>query len=196
MFVGPCFGRYDKAPVSIDLNRAVIPDQATRRGQLANRAVDAQRVRDVPQREVGVERLEIHLVGDIGISHDRVQLRGERQRSISLGIEQRLLAQAVTCEHEPPPPAVPHGKAEHPMQIVDELGPLLLVEVDDHLGVRARWRTCALDVRGPSEARGSCRSRRSVRPSPCRPRCEMGWSPVTRSITRRRWIPRPIPGAR
>ena len=62
-----------------------------------------------------------------------------------------------------------------------------------HLGVASGSRTCGRGPRARPAARGSCRSRRSGRRPPIRPRCRSAGRPVSRSITRRRWMPRPTP---
>jgi hypothetical protein len=48
-----------------------------------------------------------------------------------------LDAVAVAREHEPAPPRVPDRDREHPAQPLGEAGPVLLVQVDERLGVAA-----------------------------------------------------------
>ena len=68
----------------------------------------------------------------------RLQLRGEGEVARAVAVVQRLDPEAIAREHEPPPLAVPHRDREHPAQALGEARAVLLVEVDEHLGVRVR----------------------------------------------------------
>src|SRR5207302_8663917 len=57
----------------------------------------------------------------------------ERERAVAeLRPQERLLAEAVAREHEPVSAGVPERDREHPVEALDERGPVLLVEVRDH----------------------------------------------------------------
>src|SRR5215470_17329500 len=55
---------------------------------------------------------------------------------------ERLDAETVTCEQQPPPGLVPNGKREHAVEVVDAIVAPLLVGVHDGFGVGTR----AVDV--------------------------------------------------
>ena len=50
-------------------------------------------------------------------------------------VEERLLADAVAGEEQTLAALVPEGEREHPVEMPDAVDPVLLVQVDDHLGV-------------------------------------------------------------
>ena len=60
------------------------------------------------------------------------------------GIVQRLLAEPVAVDEQTAPAVVPQRDGEHAVQPVDEVGPVLLVRVDDDLRVRRRPEPVAL----------------------------------------------------
>ena len=77
----------------------------------------------------------VDLPRDLGVLHQRCQLRGEADRAIPLAVEERLLADAVTGQQQLVAAAVPQCEREHPVQLADAVRSELLVEVDDDLGV-------------------------------------------------------------
>jgi hypothetical protein len=66
--------------------------------------------------------------------------------SIRLGVVERLLAEAVAREVQFAAPRVPDRVVEHPVEPLDAPRPLLLVEVDDRLGVGVRAVDVALGL--------------------------------------------------
>ena len=48
---------------------------------------------------------------------------------------QRLDADAITCQDETPAIGIPERKREHPVQVLQEVEAVLLVEMDDGFGV-------------------------------------------------------------
>ena len=69
---------------------------------------------------------------------ERLRLGGEEQRPRQARVVERLLPEAVAGEQEPSPRAVPEREGEHALEALEAGGPLLLVGVEDHLGVRPR----------------------------------------------------------
>src|SRR5690606_28499255 len=61
--------------------------------------------------------------------------RGKGEHASAILIEQRLLADPVTGEQQPPLAMVPKCEGEHPMQLPYAVCAQLFVEVDYHLGV-------------------------------------------------------------
>jgi hypothetical protein len=101
-------------------------------------------MRDVLEAQVAVDRIDVHLSWHLGILEYRPQLRGEPERGRRGAVEQRLLANTVTREHQPPTLLVPEREREHTPQPLDALDPELLVEVHDHFGVGARGELVTL----------------------------------------------------
>ena len=73
-------------------------------------------------------------------------LRAEDESLGQQRVEQRLDAEPVAGEHELPPARVPDGEGEHPVEAGDAGRTLLLVEVQDRLGVGARAVRVALGL--------------------------------------------------
>ena len=53
-------------------------------------------------------------------------------------VEERLLSQPIAGQQESPLAAIPDRKSEHPAQVLEEPGALLLIEVHDHFRVGPR----------------------------------------------------------
>src|SRR5262249_8291465 len=93
--------------------------------------------RGVTVRRVIGERVVIQLRPDRARLDERLDLRSEVERAVILyGVIQRLDAEPVTRDHEPPAAAVPDRVGEHPAQPLDATRPELLTEVDDRFSVR------------------------------------------------------------
>jgi hypothetical protein len=57
--------------------------------------------------------------------------------AVLLGVEERFLSGAVTADEPLLPAGVPQRKGVHTLEELDHRRPVLLVEVDEHLGVSA-----------------------------------------------------------
>ena len=66
---------------------------------------------------------------------ERLELRTEEERAIDLRVVKRLLPKAVSGEDELAALLVPEREGEHPVEPLHAACTVLLVEVDDHLGV-------------------------------------------------------------
>src|SRR5438093_6502466 len=77
----------------------------------------------------------------------RLDLRSKDQRSVDVGIDERLLAEAVPREDEPTLLLVPQSDREHAAEPIDEVQTPLVVRVREDLGVAARPE----DMAGPLE---------------------------------------------
>ena len=75
---------------------------------------------------------------------ERLRLRGEQQRPRQARVVERLLPEAVAGEYEPLPAAVPQREGEHALEALEARGSLVLVGVEDHLGVRPRREEVSL----------------------------------------------------
>jgi hypothetical protein len=92
----------------------------------------------VGEHEEGVDRGWIELAQLRLDLQERRQLRCEGQVAVVLVQEQGLLAEAVASKQQAPAPLVPQREREHSLERVHEGLAVLLVEVHQHLGVRAR----------------------------------------------------------
>ena len=106
-------------------------------GSLWIAAVDRVGRRDVEQRQVGVERIGAPFARHLRILEQRLDLGSEHHARRELGVVERLDAEAVAGEQQPPRRAVPHREGEHAAEAVDAALAPLLVAVDDDLGVGA-----------------------------------------------------------
>jgi hypothetical protein len=100
-------------------------------------AVDRERGGDRVEGEECLERVEVHLGGQLRLAHQRLQLGGEGEDARGGRVVERLDAEAVAREHQPAPARVPQRDTEHAAQLVHEARPALLVEVHEHLRVAA-----------------------------------------------------------
>ena len=96
----------------------------------------------------------------LGIDHgveaareETLRLGGEEDRARRLREVERLDPEAVAGEEEAVPPRIPEREGEHALQPADRVHALLLVEVGDHLDVRA-----GAEAMAPSFERGAQRS--------------------------------------
>ena len=103
------------------------------RGQLAHVAEDRVRRGDRVEREERLERVGVDLA-----ARQRAQLGREAQLAADVPVVERLDPVAVAREHEAAARRVPDRDREHPAQPLGEAGAVLLVEVDEHLGVGVR----------------------------------------------------------
>ena len=131
--------RVERMPVAPQRRAAVLPDQRVSRLEPAHAAVQRARRRHRAPRQV-----QVHGVG----SRRAIEARPPRaahpisepntRPSPVTGPEQRLDADGIAREHEAPAPLVPEREREHPVELAHEVRAVLLVEVDEHLGVGAR----------------------------------------------------------
>jgi hypothetical protein len=108
------------------------------RRQLPRGAEDRQRGRNRVEGEVGLHGLEIDLAVEVRHPEQRLQLRREHQAPAgeAVDVDERLDPEPVARERQRPPARVPHRDREHAAELAREVGPVLLVEVDEDLGVR------------------------------------------------------------
>ena len=147
-----------------------LPAEQMPRGQLAGLGEDRQRRRDRVEGEVGGDRLGVDRTREARLLEHRLQLRGEGEPCRDEPVVERLDPEAVAGQQQPPLALVPEGDREHPPQPLDEAVAVLLVEVDQHLGVAVGREAVPAALQLRASARGSCRSRRSGRRRRCRPR--------------------------
>ena len=69
---------------------------------------------------------------------DRLDLGTEDQAARQLCVVQRLDADPITGQEQLLPPSVPDRQGKHAVEALDASRPVLLVQMDDRLGIRAR----------------------------------------------------------
>jgi hypothetical protein len=113
------------------------PDEALAGAQLSGLAEDRQRRRDRVGREVGLERIEIDLTGEVRMAQQRLELRGEGEMPAVVPVVERLDPEAVARHDQASLALVPDRDREHAPQILDEGRSALLVQVGHRFGVAA-----------------------------------------------------------
>ncbi len=114
---------------------ALAPNQQPTRLQLARLGEDSQRCRDRVEREVGGDGARLDLARKARLLEHRLQLGGKGERPVGDAVIKRLDAEAIAGQQQPVPARVPERQREHPPQALDETVAVLLVEVDQHLGI-------------------------------------------------------------
>jgi hypothetical protein len=128
-------GRHRRPP-SLDGERSVgRHDHALAGPELADPAEHrAWRGRE-SKRQVVAEGVLVEVARDGGVLEQGLGLRAEDEAVRQPREVQRLDAEAVASEDEPPARGIPDREGEHPLEALDACRALLLVEVDDRLGV-------------------------------------------------------------
>jgi hypothetical protein len=106
--------------------------------ELSHVAEDRIRGRDRVEGEEGLEGVEVDLA-----ARQRPQLGREAQLAADVAVVERLDPVAVAGEHEAAASCVPDRGREHPAQPLGEAEAVLLVQVDERLGVAARAQVVA-----------------------------------------------------
>src|SRR5919204_115428 len=112
---------------------AAVPDEQMSRGQLPDPAEDRERRRNRVEREERLERVEIDVA-----ARERTQLGREGEIAAGSAVVERLDPEAVACQDEPAPLRIPERYREHPAQALGKAQAVLLVQMEDHLGVAVR----------------------------------------------------------
>ena len=127
-----------QVPVALLGQLAVLEHGDAARRQLAHPRDRGEVRRHVAERQVGVHRARIGAALDVAVGEQRLQLRRERQPALADVEEERLLAEAIAPQHQPPPRRVPNREREHAAHLADERRSVQPVELEQHLGVGAR----------------------------------------------------------
>ena len=109
---------------------SLLPDEQVPGRQLARSLEDRVGRGHEVEGEVGLERVQVDLAARQG-----AELRGEAKLAVFVPVVERLDAEAVARQDQPPLAPVPDRHGEHAAQARGEVESVLLVEVDDHLGV-------------------------------------------------------------
>ncbi len=98
--------------------------------ELANLTEDRQRRRDRVEGEKRFQRVGIDLA-----ARQSAKLGGESELVIDCAVVEGLDPEAIAGEHEPAPSPVPERDREHASQPLGEGVAVLLVQMQQHLGV-------------------------------------------------------------
>src|SRR5205809_747925 len=104
-------------------------------GELPDARERRRRRRDVEERQVCRERVEVRFPRARRVEQQRLRLGGEGQTAIRLTVIDGLDPERIAREEEPPARAVPEREAEHALEVLEAALTLLLVEVQDRLAV-------------------------------------------------------------
>src|SRR5580704_4466015 len=77
----------------------------------------------------------IRLTGHGAAGEQRLGLRSEAQRPAIVGVIERLDAERITGEQQPPTWSVPESEGKHAAQLLDHGGAAVGVKLEQHLGV-------------------------------------------------------------
>src|SRR5436309_4107613 len=95
----------------------------------------------IAQREVEVERSLLQLARNFRVLEEGLDLGCEGEKITALVDVKRLDSQPVAREQEPLLAPVPDCEGKHPAQVCNAVVSMLLVCVQDHLGVGARSKS-------------------------------------------------------
>ena len=156
---GQALGRELQVPVLVRRERRRVGPRVVTRRQLADLAERRLRVGHPEEREV---------VGDRGLverrpadqRQERAKLRCEGEEAVALRVVERLDAEPVAGEEQPPVAIVPDREGEDPVEPLEHRRPVEREQPQQHLGVAVGREALAALLEIRRAARGSCRSRR------------------------------------
>jgi hypothetical protein len=131
-------GRRRGAREALELRSAALPDEQVAGRELADVPKDRERRGDGVEGEEALEGVEVDLPAG-----KRPQLGRELEVASAGAVVEGLDPEAIAREHEAAPSRIPQGDGEHAAQARCEALALLLVQVDQHLRVRARREAMA-----------------------------------------------------
>ncbi len=118
------------------------------RPEVEDELMPRRQLRDTRHRSATMRHVSVRQIVENGVLIDGGLSACQGEHGPELGSEeksdavprvvQRLDSQPVTCEQQPLAAFVPDRERIHPRQVTDEVDAGLLVEVHEHLGVRAR----------------------------------------------------------
>ncbi len=129
--------RVGDAPVALRAHLARFGDEHRRGRKLLDAAEDRLRRRHVAEAHVRIERVRIQLGAEAGQREDRLRLAREHQPlAVAVDVE-RLDAEPIAPDQQPPAARVPEREGVHAVQVTREVVAVLGVEMQDRLAVGA-----------------------------------------------------------
>ena len=114
------------------------------RGKLADPFEQGLLAGHIQESQKSVDDLGSDLSVDRRIRQDRFDLGSEDQRRIVQAIVERLDSNPVSRQKQSLRVLIPDGEGKHSAQLLQTLGPELLVQMDDHFRVALRLENVAL----------------------------------------------------
>ena len=139
-----------ETPVRTNRKFALLVDADVAGRDLRNALEERPLPCNVTRGEIIADGLCIHCPAQPGLE-DRLDLGAEEELPFVEGIEQGLLSDTIPHEKKPFAPFVPEGDREHPLEVTDEIEPVILVEMDDRLRVAVRRESVPRSLEGLSE---------------------------------------------
>ena len=118
------------------------------RWQLAHTGEDGPRLRDVAERQILRHRSVVDLRRKTVEGEQRAQLGAEPDTIGSRPVRERLDAEAVAGDEQSLAGRIPDREGEHAAQVLHDVVAVLLVAVDDRLGIGARPELVATVLQG------------------------------------------------
>ena len=98
-------------------------------------------MRYVADAEVLIDRQRVDVARNARQLEQRLNLAGKGQPVALQGVDQRLLSHAIAGQHKTLATRVPNGQREHAAQLLEAIEAVLLVEMDDCLGIGRRAKS-------------------------------------------------------
>ena len=130
-------------PVPRLAQRAELPESVSARRKLAHASDQRARAAHIALGEIFANGCAVDLYLDPGRAHQRSHLGGKAKRAAPLVQVERLLAEAVACEHQAVLARVPQREREGAAQLLDHILVPVLVGAQQELGVALRLERIA-----------------------------------------------------
>ena len=122
-------------PVALHLEFAVLVGEVVRRRQLVNALEEGFVAGRVLEGEVVFQRCGVEDFLEVGVAQEALDLRAEQQRLAHLRIVQGLDAEEIPCAEQRLFLLIPDDKGEHAPQLIQQLGTVFPIAVDQNFGV-------------------------------------------------------------
>ena len=134
-------------PVALNVHLAVLVGEPVRRGQLVGPLEEGLVHGAVLEGQVGAQCLGVDLAAEARVLEQALDFTAEQELArVGLGVVERLDAEDIACAVHFVGLGIPHDKGEHTAQHTGQLGAVLLIAVDDDLGVAVGLEDVALGL--------------------------------------------------
>ncbi len=132
-----------KTPEALSRELAVLDEQGLPGLELANPFEQRARGAHIAEGEKLGQRFRVELSADVRQLQERLGLRGEGELPLGERVVKRFDAEGIARNDQPLGAAVPERQGKHALELLQERIALLLVEMDDDLGIAARGELVA-----------------------------------------------------
>ena len=143
-----------RTPVADLAQVAELPQGVAARRELAHARHQRARPGHIAQREIVADRSEVDLAFRAGCGNERLQLGGEVKRRSGLAKIERLLAEAVSREHQPVLARVPEREGERAAQLLHHFLVPVLVGAQQELRIAGAAECIAAPAELLAQLRG------------------------------------------